>query len=388
MRIIFNAYAAVTPPLTGVGHYARRLLQGLDRLEPSLDLTCFADGCVIATPRDSDEPPPPPGPLWQGPARRALRSLSYRVPYLRRVQTRLGFLRLRARHRGAIYHEPNHILLPYDGPSVVTIHDISVLHYPHFHPRQRVAYFNRHLRETLARADRIITDSAFISRDLQTTLGVAPERIRIVPLGVTADFRPLPRETLAPLIARLGLTPGGYLLAMGTREPRKNLETLLAAYLALPQALRARAPLALAGPRGWRADALEARMDALAQAGEIRRLGYVPDVARAALYAGAVGLAYPSLYEGFGLPPLEAACCGIPVLTSRESPMEETLGEAALLVDPRDAGAITAGLARLLDDPSLREDAARRAPALSARFTWQACAERTAAIYRELDRPT
>jgi alpha-1,3-rhamnosyl/mannosyltransferase len=152
----------------------------------------------------------------------------------------------------------------------------------------------------------------------------------------------------------------------------------------LPESARARAPLALVGPAGWRIAKLEARIDALERAGQLKRLCYVPDADRALLYAGALGLAYPSLYEGFGLPPLEAAACGAPVLTSRNSPMEEILGETAILADPLDVDDIHDGLTRLLDDHDIRAHALRSASNWTGQFSWAACVDRTAAVYREL----
>ena len=380
LPILFNAEAAVTPPLTGVGQYARRLLEGLSRRAEEIDLTCFARGRVIPVPDFLTPPVAHKANLL----RRAARSAAYRMPFVRPLRAMLAASRVQNRFADAIYHEPNHILQPFAGRTVVTIHDLSVLHYPQFHPKLRVTYFSRHLRETLDRAARIITDSEFISSDLQTSLGVAASRIRVVPLGVASEFGPLTPDITRPLLARHGLSPGAYLLAVGTREPRKNLDRLLDAFLALPETLRSRFPLALAGPRGWRADALEQRLDALERAGQARRLDYIPDADRPAIYAGAAGLAYPSLYEGFGLPPLEAAACGVPVLTSRDSPMQETLGEAAVLVDPLDTEDIRAGLQRLLTDDELRREAVRLQPQWTARFSWEACVARTLAVYREL----
>jgi alpha-1,3-rhamnosyl/mannosyltransferase len=380
MRILFNAYPVVTPPLTGVGQYARRLLAGLEGRAPDIEVVCFSEDRVIPMPSPETMAPP----ARRGLAQRAARSLAYRLPFARALRRSLGGRGVANRHRDAIYHEPNHILQPFDGRSVVTIHDLSVLRFPQFHPASRVRYFTRNLRDTLDRADRIIVDSGFIGRELTTEYGVDAARIRMVPLGVAAEFRAMTAAETAGVLATHGLRPGGYVLAVGTREPRKNLERLVAAYLMLPAALRTRCPLALVGPRGWRAAGLEERFDALERDGQIRRLGYVPDAERPALYAGAAGLAYPSLYEGFGLPPLEAAASGVPVLTSRDSPMEEVLGGTAVLVDPLDVDAIRAGLVRLVQDDAMREEAARLGPGWGARFGWESCVARTVAVYREL----
>ncbi len=383
MKVLYNVEALLSPPLTGVGHYARHILAGLLSQGAGVDVTCFANMRPV--------PPPLPGydglgeappPRQIGPLKRFAASL----PGVRRLRDAVREQQDRWRFAGtsaAIYHEPNHIAHPLRCRTVVTIHDLSVLHYPEMHPPERVRYFESRLRDTAARADRIITGSAFIKRDIVATLGVPEGKIDVVPYGVGPEFYPMPPTETRPVLDNYGLRPGGYLLAVGTIEPRKNLERLLEAYLGLPASMRAEWTLVLAGPSGWRVERLEEQLAHLERDGVVRRLGYVPDAHRTALYAGAAGFAYPSLYEGFGLPPLEAAACGAPVLTSAGSPMAEVLGQAALLIDPLDVTAIGAGLERLLGDPNMARAARRVGPALAAKFGWPASVDGTMAAYRQ-----
>ena len=196
-----------------------------------------------------------------------------------------------------------------------------------------------------------------------------------MPPGVSPMFRPMQAHDAAPVLARHGLTDRRYILAVSTIEPRKNFDRLLAAHARLPVALRARTPLVIAGGPGWgRAldndRAAQARRD-----GALRLLGHVPDADLVALYARAAVVAYPSLYEGFGLPVLEAMACAAPVVTSDGTALRDTAGGAALLVDPFDIDAIAAALRRVLEDAGLAATLRAGGRAHAARYTW----ERTAA---------
>ncbi|MCB1771577.1 MAG: glycosyltransferase family 4 protein, partial [Candidatus Competibacteraceae bacterium] len=172
--------------------------------------------------------------------------------------------------------------------------------------------------------------------------------------------------------------------AVSTLEPRKNLPRLLIAYARLPEALRARHPLALVGAKGWLNTELERHLAPLERTGQLRRLGYVPQDDLPALYAGAHAFAYPSLYEGFGLPLLEAMASGIPALSSHRSSLPQVAGDAALLINPEDIDDLTAGLEHLLSDELWRAAARPRGLEQARRFSWERCVEETIAVYRRL----
>lgn len=376
---------SLRPPLTGIGRYTRQLLLGLLRRGEKIGrVECFSGfSWKPAAQYLQISQGPGTGPVASGGARRLIRSIpgSYEARHL------LKGLALRAqapRIGHAVYHEPNYVLHPIDAPAVVSCHDLSFIRYPEHHPRERVRHLDRYLQKSLERAERIVTDSTFVRREVIDQFGLSPTKVEAVPLGVDAAFRPLGAEACRPHLDRHGLSYDGYLLAVATVEPRKNLHRLIEAYGRLPKALRNRAPLVIAGARGWSTDILEARMSDLQRAGELKRLGYVPEEDLPALYAGCTGFVYPSLYEGFGLPPLEAMASGVPVLTSNASSIPEVVGEAGLLADPEDVEAMTEMLRRAVEDEALRRDLRSKGPERAALFTWDRCVERTIEVYRQV----
>jgi glycosyltransferase involved in cell wall biosynthesis len=266
-------------------------------------------------------------------------------------------------------------------PCVLTVHDLAIYRYPGaFRLANRTA--GRRLFElSLQRAALLIAPSEATRRDVVALCGVHPEQVAVIPEAADCIFQPdIDARDLDRVRERYGLRRP-YVLSVATAEPRKNLVRLLAAFRAIQATLPFACMLVLVGQEGWLTGALASEARALMRAGLLRMTGYVPRSDLPALYGGASVFAYPSLYEGFGLPVLEALACGAPALTSNCSSLPEVAGDAALLLDPTSTEALAAGLYALLTDAPRADDLRRRGPAQAARFTWEAAAEATLQVY-------
>ena len=380
MRVIFNV-DAITAPLTGIGRYALELARGLAHHAEIEELRLYSAYRWVDDPAHALA------------ANRTIAAIRRSVPFksqaLELYQAMRGTLfRLHTRRmKGFLLHTPNYVLMPFDGPMLTTVHDLSWLSFPDAHPVERVRFLENHLPDSLARADLVLTDSDFIAAEIAARFSLPRAKIRAIPLGVDAMYRPRERGDIAAVLARHGLEDSAYLLVVATLEPRKNLARLVRAYAALPTATKARHPLVIVGARGWLNHELEKTLAPLEASGAVRRLGYVGEDELPQIYAGAHAFAFPSLYEGFGLPVLEAMASGVPVLTSNISSLPEVAGDAALTVDPTDEDALREGLARVLDDSAWRSEASARGIARSRDFPWSRCVDATIDAYRAVNGP-
>ena len=380
MRVIFNV-DAITAPLTGIGRYALEIARGLAHHAEIDELKLYSAYQWV------DDPEHALG------ANRTIAAVRRHVPFKNaalEVYTQLRSTLFRLHTRGMrdwLLHTPNYVLMPFDGVALTTVHDLSWLNHPETHPPERVRFLERHLPRSLEQAAAVFTDSQFIADEIVAKLAVPREKLRVVPLGVDAAYRARARDECTAVLARHGLEAQAYLLVVATQEPRKNLARLARAYAALPAALRKRHPLVVVGARGWLNAELERVLVPLEARGEVRRLGYVEESELPLLYAGAHAFAFPSLYEGFGLPVLEALASGVPVLTSQGSSLAEIVrgadGELALCVDALDERALQYGIERILTDVEWRARVVAAGVAHARLFTWTRCVDATVAVYRE-----
>jgi glycosyltransferase involved in cell wall biosynthesis len=283
-----------------------------------------------------------------------------------------------ARNRPDVLFIPAHVLpLIHPPRSVVTVHDVGYLyHASSYIPRERL-YLKLSTRFSARFAEHLIADSAATRDDLVHKLGVDPAKISVVHLGVADAFRPDGHDsTLASLRHRLALA-GDYIIHVGTLKPRKNLARLLAAFHLLRRESRMDLKLVLVGKPGGFSGTIR---DGVIEA------GYLSDADLAALIRGAVALAIPSLFEGFGLPALEAMACGTPVLASNTSSLPEVVGDAAILVDPLSVDSIHDGLAKLIDSSDLRQELAKKGIEQASKFSWQKTAEETLSVLEKVGR--
>ena len=375
IRVAFNATPLLSP-LTGIGNY-------IVELGAALAATGDVDAYSFYRYRWRHESPQRPADSGG-----SLPPLVERIkPWLplkgllRHAVREFGFARGLRKHAIEVYHEQNYIPLGYGAPVVITIHDLSWIRYPETHPVDRVRWLERGLPRAIERAAAILVDSDFVRNEVVATFGIAEERVRTAHLGVSAAFHPRTGVETAATLRAMGLTHGGYLLTVGTIEPRKNLAHTLEAFAQLPLALRERYPLVVAGASGWYASDMVARLRQLESQGQVRFLGHVAGAQLPDLYAGAVLFVFPSLYEGFGLPPLEAMASGVPVLVSDRASLPEVIGNAGRTIDPERPDNTATILVSLLEDPAARAVLAGRGIERAAGFTWAACADVARTVY-------
>ncbi len=264
---------------------------------------------------------------------------------------------------------------------MVTVHDLTALLLPETHSA-RVRWSQLpFLERSLDRARLIVADSEATAADLRFHFPATSGRLRVVYPGVDPLFTPAAPDDVKLIRNELGC-PDGYLLFVGTLEPRKNVPLLLDAWQALRREDPATPPLVLAGGAGWHGGNLPRRLAALAPHG-LHHLGRVSDQRLVRLLQGATVFVYPSLYEGFGLPPLEAMACGVPVVTSNAASLPEVVGNAGLTVDPRNPENLVIALQRLLADPDLAAELGRRGRERAAAFTWERAAAEIEAVFFE-----
>lgn len=265
--------------------------------------------------------------------------------------------------------------------TAVTVHDLAFLRYPEQITAKRYRYLKWMIGDSVGRADVVLTPSQATRSDVIDAFGTSPERVVVTPLGVDPRFRPASAESIETVRNSYALERP-YVLAVGTLEPRKNLPMLLRAFAALHKEIPH--DLVLAGPGGWLMDDIEQSISESGIQGRIRRLGFADDGSLVALYSGADLVAVPSLYEGFGLPVIEAMATGVPVLTSNVSSLPEVAGDAAILIDPTNLESMIEGIRRGLRSEDLRSRLREAGPARAAQFTWERTATKTLAAYQRI----
>lgn len=384
---------ALRRTLTGVGHYISQLLLHLPEVDRRIRAEPFLHGRILRRAwRDPNgpaagagDPHPEDSPVVPAAARAGQpRDVgSSRKPWwVRRIAqgAYAGLFRLLS-GRYALYHEPNHIPIRCGLPTVTTIHDLSVLIHPEWHPADRVRWYEREFEAGVRQTRRFIAASEFTKRELVSRLGLAPDRIDVTYQAPRPAFLSVDAAAARRTLVAFDL-PSGFFLYVGTLEPRKNLAGLIEAFEALPQNIRVRHPLVIAGAWGWSLDALRERLERRALGSSVRLLGYMSDAQLAGLYSTCTAFVWPTLYEGFGMPPLEAMACGAPVIVSDAASVPEVVGDAGVLLDPRQPEAWVAAMRRIVEDEAWRRDLIERGLARAATFSWKRCASQTAAVYR------
>jgi glycosyltransferase involved in cell wall biosynthesis len=360
MHIGIDASRAARPVRTGLEGYSFHLIRALVRQPRPHRYTLYT-------------PSPLPPDLLAGP------HVAVRLLPFPRLWTHGRLAWEMARRPPDLLFVPAHVL-PVVRParSVVTVHDLGYLYYPRAHPPLRWLYLYLGTGFNCRAATLLIADSESTRQDLIRHYRVPADRIRVVPLGCDPIYRPLPPDQARAVAARYGLT-GPFFLFIGSLHPRKNIGLLLRAF-ALFRATGRPHHLALAGAPGYQAGQFQTAARRLGLGESVHFLGYVPAEDLPALLNAAVALVFPSLYEGFGLPVLEAMAVGTPVLAARTSSLPEVVGPAGLLLDPHDPAAWAEAMARIADDAGLHADLRARGLARARQFSWERCAAETLAV--------
>jgi alpha-1,3-rhamnosyl/mannosyltransferase len=377
MKVIFGT-DAIKYPLTGVGRYAFELANCLS-VSPDISELLFLRGSTISKqiPIAKESRPSTEG-LKQYIKKSRFASEAYRLtaPWLKTNALR--------KYKDAIYHGPNFYLPPKVDRCAVTFHDLSVFTLPQCHPLERVRYMRKELLQTIKRADIFITDSDFTRRELIDYFNLSERCVFTAKLACSGDFKPYKENEIASILARYQLFYKKYTLFTGSIEPRKNITTLLDAYERLPLALRLQIPLVISGFKGWNSEVLHQRFDRGTREGWLRYLGFTSSAELPALFSGAISFLFPSLYEGFGLPVLEAMASGTPVVCSNSSSLPEVAGQNALMCDAMDVETLTHLIQKSLDDASWRELASDSGLEHVKQFSWERCAVDTIMAYKQV----
>lgn len=360
MRVLYHGLQAGNR--SGTGRYTAELIKALAALDNAPELTCLWPEDVVA-------------PV-SGKNVDLVRCAADFVRRFRREQWETA--RLAQKYGADVVHYPASVAASAGPvPMVVTVHDLCYKTHPEWFSRSRALYYNAFLGAGIRRATRIIADSHATAEDIKRFYGIPESRIDVVPLGVDACFQPAD-ETARERVRREYPLPESYFLFVGTLEPRKNLPRVLEAWLRLGDD----APdLVIAGRIGWKTDLERLLPDRDDLRRRLHCLGHVSQDLLPALYSEALVFVWPSLMEGFGLPPLEAMACGTPVITSNCSSMPEVVGEAALTADPQNVPALAGAMRALVEDGNLRASLREAGLARAAIFTWKRTAEMTLAVY-------
>ncbi len=358
----------------GIGRYVRELVAALASLDHDTDYRLFVAGA------SRDTLPPLPGPNFRWAASRLSPLWFARLWHRARLPLPVEFWVGSV----ALFHATDFVLPPTRPPTrtLLTVHDLSFVRTPDAASPALKRYLDRVVPRSVRRADHVLADSQATKDDLTSLYGVNPGKITVLLSGVNPRFKPV-HDPAALIRVRQRYEIGGapFILSVGTVQPRKNYQRLIRAFAALPDQ---HFNLVIAGGRGWLQGPIYAVVDALNMRDRVHFIGFADDADLPVLYSAARCFAFPSLYEGFGLPVLEAMACGAPVVTSNVSSLVEVAGQAALLVDPLSVDDIGAALARLLADEPLRARLIEEGLSQAAQFTWERAARQLLDIYHSL----
>lgn len=379
MKIIIST-DSVKFPVTGIARYTLELINNISGM-PEVDSLKFLSGLKVVErmPEINNNPAVSSGKLKNMAKNNKFVSDVYRlvVPYMKG--------RALKHYSDYIFHSPNYYLPPGHQRACATFHDLSIFHYPEFHPKGRVHLMKKELSHTVRRARVLLTDSEYTKKEVADFFNYDPAKIVVAPLASSGDFFPRDQQACQAILAKYQLDYKHFTFFAGTIEPRKNIKNLLLAYQMLPREISTRYPLVISGYHGWQSAELHRLFETGAREGWIKYLGYVDQQTLSTLFSACRAFLFPSRYEGFGLPVLEAMAAGSPVITSNVSSLPEVAGGAALMVDPDDVELLTQHIQSVIGDDALCQNLTDRGFRQNAKFSWQRCAVETMKAYKLVD---
>jgi glycosyltransferase involved in cell wall biosynthesis len=373
MKIAIDAILLLSP-LTGVGNYAYQIAKALQSIDPVNEYTYFY-GFYSSNLISPEERPDNFSRLKE-----TVRKIPFLGTLAKNLRDVANYFSSRTFD---LYFEPHFIPLRIPAKhTVVTVPDFSFSRFPEWHSQDKVRYFQKHFWKKIDQAERIILISDFIREEASQLFRFPADRLTTIHLGFDPDiFRVYPPQDLLPVRRKYHL-PENFMLFVGSIEPRKNLRSLLRAYMELEEPVRKEFKIVLVGFEGWKNEEIMSLLGKLEP--DVLYLGYVPDNELGKFYNLASLFVYPSFYEGFCLPPLEAMACGCPVIVSNAASLPEVCGEAAFYVDPNDIGSIARGMDRVLKDETLRKSMIAKGLERSRLFSWEKSAREHLKVFEEV----
>lgn len=372
INLVIGATSLVQP-LTGIGQYTLNLAQELST-NPHLNIDYFNGYSWSKTPDVRHSPN-------MGKIKNFVRQFLPHSYEARRFAQQKAFNLTNNKNKANIYHEPNFLPLEFDGPTVITVHDLSYIRHPEAHPLERVRVMNKFLPSAIEQSSCIIADSNFTKSEIVHEFKIDNNKVHVTHLGKSLSFYPRSKTETQDVLKKYNLNQGKYILAVGTLEPRKNLTQVISAYRLMSSELAEQFPLVIAGVRGWKEAGLLTELEVLLKVKKAYLLGYVSASDLPYLYGGARAFVFPSLYEGFGLPPLEAMACGTPVITSNTSSIPEVVGDAGLMVDIGDVDTMRNYIEKVCEDDAECLQLSVAGIERASKFSWHECAKQTFDAY-------
>lgn len=388
MRIFYNL-DCTRPPLTGVGYYAQNIVLAMAKYYPELEIIgqqnfrlLNKDEMITLFEKNLQHQDQHNNSFLRNQLTRCINHFSWARSAIQWKKNITYSCLLKNKLRDYIYHEPNFVFYPHDGLKVLTVHDVGMFDHPEYLPPGRARFLQQQMCHSMNIADALLVSCQFTKKRLLNLTEVDEKKIHILSLPAKNIFKPRDKHNTQPYLEKFSLYYKKYILCVATLEPRKNLTRLIHAYCALPQELREYYPLILVGNKGWMYDEL---MQTIQEKNEknIHLLRYIDEETLLRLYSGAKIFVFPSLYEGFGLPVLEAMQSGVPVITSNVSSLPEVCGDAGMLINPHDTTEISQAMTSLLTaNENTYNQYVENSLQQAKQFSWDSFAKKLFDVYQ------